>query len=71
MFQDPVKYPDNMSPNFKSFLKGLLNKVSMWLPSLLLIDSFNFPLYATKIFTWPVYKWLIGPTKSIGMACSS
>jgi hypothetical protein len=25
--QDPVKYPDNMSANFKSFLKGLLNKV--------------------------------------------
>ena len=26
-WQDPVKYPDNMSANFKSFLKGLLNKV--------------------------------------------
>lgn len=26
--KDPVKYPDNISPNFKSFLKGLLNKVS-------------------------------------------
>ncbi|KAG6668932.1 serine/threonine-protein kinase TIO [Carya illinoinensis] len=25
--KDPVKYPDNMSLNFKSFLKGLLNKV--------------------------------------------
>ena len=25
--QDPVKYPDDMSLNFKSFLKGLLNKV--------------------------------------------
>ncbi|XP_020107815.1 serine/threonine-protein kinase TIO isoform X2 [Ananas comosus] len=25
--KDPVKYPDTMSPNFKSFLKGLLNKV--------------------------------------------
>ncbi|ERN10045.1 hypothetical protein AMTR_s00013p00250100 [Amborella trichopoda] len=25
--KDPVKYPDNISPNFKSFLKGLLNKV--------------------------------------------
>ncbi|XP_020416572.1 serine/threonine-protein kinase TIO isoform X3 [Prunus persica] len=25
--KDPVKYPDNMSPSFKSFLKGLLNKV--------------------------------------------
>ncbi|KAH7676534.1 Non-specific serine/threonine protein kinase protein [Dioscorea alata] len=25
--KDPVKYPDNMSPNFRSFLKGLLNKV--------------------------------------------
>ncbi|GMH09100.1 hypothetical protein Nepgr_010940 [Nepenthes gracilis] len=24
--KDPVKYPDNMSPEFKSFLKGLLNK---------------------------------------------
>ncbi|KAL4335417.1 hypothetical protein GQ457_07G018800 [Hibiscus cannabinus] len=24
---DPVKYPDKMSANFKSFLKGLLNKV--------------------------------------------
>eukprot|EP00741_Cyanophora_paradoxa_P004993 tig00000842_g4840.t1 len=24
--KDPVKYPDNMSPQFKSFLKGLLNK---------------------------------------------
>jgi len=23
---DPVKYPDNMSPNFKDLLKGLLNK---------------------------------------------
>lgn len=29
-FQDPVKYPDNMSLNFKSFLKGLLNKVGLW-----------------------------------------
>ena len=27
MQQDPVKYPDNMSAHFKSFLKGLLNKV--------------------------------------------
>lgn len=26
--KDPVKYPDNISPNFKTFLKGLLNKVS-------------------------------------------
>jgi hypothetical protein len=26
-WQDPVKYPDNMSANFKNFLKGLLNKV--------------------------------------------
>ncbi|XP_022159467.1 serine/threonine-protein kinase TIO isoform X2 [Momordica charantia] len=25
--KDPVKYPDNMSSSFKSFLKGLLNKV--------------------------------------------
>ncbi|KAF3432681.1 hypothetical protein FNV43_RR23783 [Rhamnella rubrinervis] len=25
--KDPVKYPENMSPSFKSFLKGLLNKV--------------------------------------------
>ncbi|KAM1676868.1 hypothetical protein FF1_042213 [Malus domestica] len=25
--KDPVKYPDNMSPSFKNFLKGLLNKV--------------------------------------------
>lgn len=25
--KDPVKYPDNMSSDFKSFLKGLLNKV--------------------------------------------
>jgi fused len=24
--KDPVKYPDNMSYEFKSFLKGLLNK---------------------------------------------
>ncbi|KAK4279469.1 hypothetical protein QN277_011248 [Acacia crassicarpa] len=24
--KDPVKYPDSMSPQFKSFLKGLLNK---------------------------------------------
>jgi fused len=24
--KDPVKYPDNMSFEFKSFLKGLLNK---------------------------------------------
>ncbi|CAI8602046.1 unnamed protein product [Vicia faba] len=24
--KDPVKYPDSMTPNFKSFLKGLLNK---------------------------------------------
>jgi fused len=24
--KDPVKYPENMSPDFKSFLKGLLNK---------------------------------------------
>ncbi|XP_043723868.1 serine/threonine-protein kinase TIO isoform X1 [Telopea speciosissima] len=27
IIKDPVKYPDSMSPNFKSFLKGLLNKV--------------------------------------------
>lgn len=26
IIKDPVKFPDNMSPNFKSFLKGLLNK---------------------------------------------
>ncbi|KAH9310036.1 hypothetical protein KI387_037947, partial [Taxus chinensis] len=26
--KDPVKYPEHISPNFKSFLKGLLNKVS-------------------------------------------
>ncbi|CAM6128762.1 unnamed protein product [Calypogeia fissa] len=26
--KDPVKYPDSISTNFKSFLKGLLNKVS-------------------------------------------
>ncbi|XP_072974652.1 serine/threonine-protein kinase TIO isoform X1 [Typha angustifolia] len=25
--KDPVKYPDNMSANFKSFLRGLLNKI--------------------------------------------
>ncbi|KAM5557891.1 serine/threonine-protein kinase TIO [Rosa sericea] len=25
--KDPVKYPDNMSSNFKNFLKGLLNKM--------------------------------------------
>lgn len=27
IIKDPVKYPDDMSTNFKSFLKGLLNKV--------------------------------------------
>ncbi|CAK9172478.1 unnamed protein product [Ilex paraguariensis] len=27
IIKDPVKYPDTMSPSFKSFLKGLLNKV--------------------------------------------
>uniref|UniRef100_A0A3Q7FPT6 non-specific serine/threonine protein kinase n=1 Tax=Solanum lycopersicum TaxID=4081 RepID=A0A3Q7FPT6_SOLLC len=27
IIKDPVKYPDNMSSTFKSFLKGLLNKV--------------------------------------------
>ncbi|XP_010671457.2 serine/threonine-protein kinase TIO isoform X1 [Beta vulgaris subsp. vulgaris] len=27
IIKDPVKYPENMSPEFKSFLKGLLNKV--------------------------------------------
>ncbi|RZR94796.1 hypothetical protein BHM03_00023551, partial [Ensete ventricosum] len=27
--KDPVKYPENMSANFKSFLKGLLNKVPL------------------------------------------
>ncbi|XP_047308146.1 serine/threonine-protein kinase TIO [Impatiens glandulifera] len=27
IIKDPVKYPDNMSHEFKSFLKGLLNKV--------------------------------------------
>ncbi|KAK3004965.1 hypothetical protein RJ639_018407 [Escallonia herrerae] len=27
IIKDPVKYPDNMSTNFKSFLRGLLNKV--------------------------------------------
>ncbi|KAK3042781.1 hypothetical protein RJ639_001054 [Escallonia herrerae] len=26
IIKDPVKYPDNMSTNFKSFLRGLLNK---------------------------------------------
>ncbi|CAD8060806.1 unnamed protein product [Paramecium sonneborni] len=26
IIKDPVKYPDNMSPEFMSFLKGLLNK---------------------------------------------
>lgn len=26
IIKEPVKYPDNMSPEFKSFLKGLLNK---------------------------------------------
>ncbi|KAL5564765.1 hypothetical protein UlMin_027929 [Ulmus minor] len=26
IIKDPVKYPDNMSPTFRSFLKGLLNK---------------------------------------------
>jgi len=24
--KDPVKFPENMSPEFKSFLQGLLNK---------------------------------------------
>ncbi|KAG9158083.1 hypothetical protein Leryth_000237, partial [Lithospermum erythrorhizon] len=27
IIKDPVKYPDNMSTNFRSFLRGLLNKV--------------------------------------------
>ncbi|KAK9724806.1 hypothetical protein RND81_05G099900 [Saponaria officinalis] len=27
IIKDPVKYPENISPDFKSFLKGLLNKV--------------------------------------------
>ncbi|KAL8134718.1 serine/threonine-protein kinase TIO isoform X2 [Apium graveolens] len=27
IIKDPVKYPENMSSNFKSFLRGLLNKV--------------------------------------------
>lgn len=26
IIREPVKYPENMSPDFKSFLKGLLNK---------------------------------------------
>ncbi|KAL7003793.1 non-specific serine,threonine protein kinase [Sarracenia purpurea var. burkii] len=26
IIKDPVKYPDNMSPSFRNFLKGLLNK---------------------------------------------
>ena len=26
IIKDPVKYPDNMSAEFKDFLKGLLNK---------------------------------------------
>ncbi len=26
IIKEPVKFPDNMSPDFKSFLKGLLNK---------------------------------------------
>jgi fused-like protein len=26
IIKEPVKYPDNMTPEFKSFLKGLLNK---------------------------------------------
>lgn len=27
IIKEPVKFPDNMSPDFKSFLKGLLNKI--------------------------------------------
>ena len=27
IINEPVKYPENMSPNFKDMLKGLLNKV--------------------------------------------
>jgi len=26
IIKDPIKYPDNMSSDFKDFLKGLLNK---------------------------------------------
>lgn len=26
IIKDPIKYPDNMSPDFKDFLQGLLNK---------------------------------------------
>lgn len=26
IIKDPVKYPDNMTPDFKDFLQGLLNK---------------------------------------------
>ena len=35
MHQDPVKYPDNMSSTFQSFLKGLLNKVLFFWCSLI------------------------------------
>lgn len=45
-FQDPVKYPDNMSQNFKSFLRGLLNKVGLWLKAMrLFMSNFNFNLH--------------------------
>ncbi|KAJ4976390.1 hypothetical protein NE237_001496 [Protea cynaroides] len=27
IIKDPVKYPDSISPNYKSFLRGLLNKI--------------------------------------------
>lgn len=39
--QDPVKYPEDMSPNFKSFLKGLLNKVVLCLPCLMICFDFH------------------------------
>lgn len=39
--QDPVKYPDNMSSNFKSFLQGLLNKVKFAIVDICVI-TFSF-----------------------------
>lgn len=71
MLQDPVKYPENMSPNFKSFLKGLLNKVVTWLKGFSTADENIFYSTFGLFLTWSAYMLKIGTTKSVDLACSS
>ena len=49
-FQDPVKYPDEMSPSFKSFLRGLLNKV-FYCYDFIRTTEFSF-YFINKIIIW-------------------